>query len=99
MTTMYFDPIGSMEFLLNGTTLNVDACSNVKVTTNEGQTFVVASICDNTEAETNPWGFRMTESEKPNICVTDSNGKGYNFNDLCYESQCVLTDYACEELF
>lgn len=81
--------MASMECLLNGTSLRVAAISEVWATKKDGTAIPVDTITDACEDKTLPWF---------DIRVTDYKGNTIDFNDLTYESQCQLTDYACDIL-
>lgn len=85
----YADPIGTINVVLHGTTICVAAKTELWVKPKNGDAFAVHSIIDQTQ----------TDSPFYDVTVTDYKGNSCDFTDLNKESQCVLCDWAIDQLF
>lgn len=85
----YANPIGTMNAVMNGTTMCVAAKREMWAKPQEGDAFAVHSIIDET-TEDLPFYF---------VYVTDYKGNRYAFETLTEKSQCELVDYAIDELY
>ena len=85
----YYDPMGTMNCAMNGTTMCVASIRELWVKPNNGDSFAVHSIVDETQPDA-PWY---------DIHVTDYRGNSIGFEKLTRQSQCELCDFVIDNLF